>query len=113
MQGVFSAEPAILVHLKPIRIVLLVFHCVVVALLTFCASKCDFNSHNGTSRFTEIFFAFTSTPKKRRRKSKRLPRSEKNTVQPADTQTESTLRRFNRSTGSCAKKKNLSEVIVL
>ena len=78
MQGVFSAEPAILVHFKPIRIVLLVFHCVVVALLTFCASKCDFNSHNGTSRFTEIFFAFTLTPNKRRRKSKRLPRFEEN-----------------------------------
>ena len=53
------AEPTVLVHFKPIRIVFLVFHCVVVALLTFCASQCDFNSHNGTSRFTEIFFAFT------------------------------------------------------
>ena len=51
-----SAEPAILVHLKPIRVIFLVFHCVVVALLAFCASECDFNSHNGTSRFTEIFF---------------------------------------------------------
>lgn len=52
-------EPTILVHFKPIRIVFLVFHCVVVALLAFSASECYFYSHNGTSRFTEIFFAFT------------------------------------------------------
>ena len=52
-------ESTILVHFESVRIVLLVFHCVVVALLAFCASECDFNSHNGTSRFTEIFFAFT------------------------------------------------------
>ena len=53
------AEPTVLVHFKSIRIVLLVLHCVVVALLALCTSQCDFNSHNGTSRFTEIFFAFT------------------------------------------------------
>ena len=53
------AEPTILVHLKSVRVILLVFHCVVIALLALCTSKCDFNSHNGTSRFTEIFFAFT------------------------------------------------------
>jgi len=60
---VLSTEPTILVHFKPIGIVFLVFHCVVVALLAFCASECDFNSHNGTSRFTEIFFAFTRQAK--------------------------------------------------
>ena len=54
-----SAEPTILVHFEPIGIVLLVFHCVVIALLTLSASQSNFNSHNGTSRFTEIFFAFT------------------------------------------------------
>jgi len=58
VQGVLSAEPAVLVHFKPVRIVLLVFHRVVVALFALCACKCDFNSHNGTSRFTEIFFLF-------------------------------------------------------
>jgi len=58
MQGVLSAEPAVLIHFKSVRIVFLVFHCVVIALLAFSACKCDFNSHNGTSRFTEIFFAF-------------------------------------------------------
>ena len=57
-------EPTILVHFKPIRIVFLVFHCVVIALLAFSACKCDFNSHNGTSRFTEIFFAFTNSRRK-------------------------------------------------
>ena len=59
MKGVLFAEPAVLVHFKSVGVVLLVFHCVVVALFALCASKCDFNSHNGTSRFTEIFFAFT------------------------------------------------------
>ena len=59
MQGVLSAEPAILVHFEPVWVILLVFHCVVVALLAFSASQSNFNSHNGTSRFTEIFFAFT------------------------------------------------------
>ena len=53
------AEPTILVHFKPVGIVLLVFHCVVIALLALGTSQCDFNSHNGTSRFTEIIFAFT------------------------------------------------------
>ena len=53
------AEPTVLVHFKPIRVVFLVLHCVVVALLALGTSQCDFNSHNGTSRFTEIFFAFT------------------------------------------------------
>ena len=57
MQGVLSAEPAILVHFKSVRIVFLVFHGVVVALLTLSASEGNLYSHNGTSRFTEIFFA--------------------------------------------------------
>ena len=56
MNGVLSAELAILVHFKSVGIILLVFHCVVIALLAFSTSKCYFNSHNGTSRFTEIFF---------------------------------------------------------
>jgi len=58
---VLFAEPTILVHFKPVRIVFLVLHCVVIALLTLSASQSDFNSHNGTSRFTEIIFAFTLT----------------------------------------------------
>ena len=56
MNGVLSAELAILVHLKSVRIVFLVFHCVVIALLALSTSECDFYSHNGTSRFTEIYF---------------------------------------------------------
>ena len=36
--GVLFAEPAVLVHLKTVRVVLLVFHGVVVALLAFGTS---------------------------------------------------------------------------
>jgi hypothetical protein len=43
------AELAILIHLQAVRRILLVFHCVVVALLAFCASKSNSNSHDGTS----------------------------------------------------------------
>jgi hypothetical protein len=46
---VFAAEPAILVHLKLVRGVFLVFCCIVVSLLAFVASECDFNPHRGTS----------------------------------------------------------------
>jgi hypothetical protein len=45
----FFAEFAILISLQPVRRVLPVFGCVVVALLAFRTSKCDFNCHNGTS----------------------------------------------------------------
>ena len=54
-------EPTILIHFKSVRVILFVFHCVVIALFALGASKCYFYSHNGTSRFTEIFFAFTLT----------------------------------------------------
>ena len=49
----FLAESAILVHLETIRIVLLVLHGVVVALFALRAGQGDFDSHNGTSRFSE------------------------------------------------------------
>ena len=52
---VFFAEPAVLIHFKSVRVILLVFHCVVVALFALCASECNFNSHDGTSRFTDKF----------------------------------------------------------
>ena len=55
MESVLFAESAILVHFKSVRIILLVFHRVVVALLTFCASECDFNSHDGTSVLRKKF----------------------------------------------------------
>ena len=54
VNGMLFAEAAILVHLQAIRIVLLVFHRVVVALLAFRASQSDLHSHNGTSMFLEI-----------------------------------------------------------
>ena len=45
MNGVFFAETAILVHFQPVRIILLVFHRVVVALLALAASQSDFYPH--------------------------------------------------------------------
>ena len=55
MQSVLSAELAVLVHLKPVRIVLLVLHGVVISLLAFLTSKCDLNSH---SRSTSVFVIY-------------------------------------------------------
>ena len=52
--GVLTAEPAILVEFKPIRRVLFVFHRVVVSLLTFVASECDFYSHSGPPIFASL-----------------------------------------------------------
>jgi len=46
---VLPAELAELTHLKPVRIVLLVLHRVVVSLFTLCTSQCNLNSHVGTS----------------------------------------------------------------
>ena len=37
VESVFLAESAVLIHLQPIRIVLLVFHCVVITLFALCA----------------------------------------------------------------------------
>jgi hypothetical protein len=47
------AEPAVFVHLKPVGIVFLVLHGVVVALFALCAGQGNFDSHDGTSRLTE------------------------------------------------------------
>ena len=49
VSGVFSAELAIFAHFKSVRIVFLVFDCVVVALFAFSASHGNFNPHIGTS----------------------------------------------------------------
>jgi len=50
------AETAVLVHLQPVRCVLLVFHCVVIALFAFGARKCDFNSFTGSSHVRHLHF---------------------------------------------------------
>ena len=55
MKSVLLAESAILVHFKSVRIILLVLHSVVVALLAFCTSECYFNSHDGTSVLRKNF----------------------------------------------------------
>ena len=49
MHGVLAAEAAVLVHLKSVRVVLLVLHGVVVALLALGAGQGNFDSHFGTS----------------------------------------------------------------
>ena len=55
MQSVLFAESAILIHFKSVRVVLFVFHCVVIALLAFCTSEGNFNSHDGTSVLRKNF----------------------------------------------------------
>ena len=45
MKSVFAAEPAKLVHLKPVRIILLVLLSVIVSLLALSACQCNLDSH--------------------------------------------------------------------
>ena len=49
VHGVLAAEAAVLVHFQSVRIVLLVLHGVVVALLALGAGQGNFDSHFGTS----------------------------------------------------------------
>jgi len=49
MRGMLTAEPAVLVHLKSVRVILLVLHSIIVSLLALCAGKSDLHSHFGTS----------------------------------------------------------------
>jgi hypothetical protein len=49
VKSVLLAELAVLIHLKSVRVILLVLLGVVVALLALCAGQCDLNSHFGTS----------------------------------------------------------------
>jgi len=49
------AEPAVLVHLKSVGIILLVLHGVVVSLLTLCAGQGDLYSHFSAPPYTENF----------------------------------------------------------
>ena len=48
MECVLPAERAVLLHLKTLRVVLLVLHLVVVSLLAIGASQGYLNAHNGT-----------------------------------------------------------------
>jgi hypothetical protein len=45
MKSVLSAKFAMLIHFYSVRIIFLVFHGIVVALLALGASECNFNSH--------------------------------------------------------------------
>jgi hypothetical protein len=55
MDGVFLAERTILVEFDPVWRVLFVLHCVVVALLAFCASQGDFYSHLAPPDIENLF----------------------------------------------------------
>jgi hypothetical protein len=61
VKSVLLTESAVLVHLKPVRIILLVLHRVVVSLFALCAGQCNFNSHDGTSRCTEKYLGLKKT----------------------------------------------------
>ena len=56
MHSVLAAEAAVLVHFQSVRIVLLVLHGVVVALLALRAGEGDLDSHNGTSNNSQTGF---------------------------------------------------------
>ena len=49
VDGVLSAESAVLLHFETIGVILLVLHGIVVSLLALGASQSDFHAHNGTS----------------------------------------------------------------
>jgi hypothetical protein len=55
MKRMFLAESAILLHFKPIGVVLFVLHGVVVSLLAFGTSESDFNAHYGTSLIASLY----------------------------------------------------------
>ena len=57
MHRVLTAETAILVHLQAVRVVLLVLHGVVVALLALGASQSDLYSHFSAPPVDRIVFA--------------------------------------------------------
>jgi len=57
MKRVFSAETTIFVHFQPVRIIFLVFHCVVITLFALCASQGNLYPHIGTSCITDLFLA--------------------------------------------------------
>lgn len=50
MQSGFFAEPAVLIEFKSVRVILLVFKSIVIALFALGACKSYFNSHNNTSK---------------------------------------------------------------
>ncbi len=76
MQGVLTAERTILVEFKTIRCVLLVLHCVVVPLLAFIASECNFYAHLGTSNSIASLYNFADLGKNLHSKITHLPTGE-------------------------------------
>jgi len=64
MDCVFAAEPAVLVHFKPVRIILLVFGCIVISLLALAASQCDSDSHFKHSHANSLNFRIKKNARK-------------------------------------------------
>jgi len=48
MHSVLTAKPAVLAHFKPVRVVLLILHGIIVSLLAFSTSQGYSDSHCGT-----------------------------------------------------------------
>ena len=71
MGSMLLAETAILVHLEPVRAVLLVLHSVVVALFALSAGQCNFHSHCLRHLHLTVCLAslvFTGAPSEKRHK---------------------------------------------
>ena len=62
VESVLAAELAVLVHFDSVRVILLVFLGVVIALLALSACQCNFNSHFGTSYFIIRSYERTKPP---------------------------------------------------
>jgi len=45
------AETAVFFHFQTVRIIFLVFHCVIISLLAFCAGERNFYAHNNGTSF--------------------------------------------------------------
>ncbi len=54
VHGVCLAERTVLFRFHTFRVVLLLFCQIVISLLTFCTSKCDFNAHEPHLRFLDF-----------------------------------------------------------
>jgi hypothetical protein len=56
MSSMFVAEPAVLIHFKPVRIIFLVFHRVIVSLLAIPTSESYLGSHMQSLRQRLFYF---------------------------------------------------------
>ena len=54
MQGVLFAETAVLVHLEPVRTILLILGCIIISLLALGACQCDFCLHLNSPQYPQF-----------------------------------------------------------